>query len=135
MARIGETLDSCRELYGRPLGINTQGPRQTALYKSGRFLVNIVFWREKAFSITYQKLDEDQQPVALTEKQMKRLLEINFGDQEWHPHDKQEGWFTKDLCCAGYVDRETSTYTVMDLLTAHRVGRVVADTTPEENED
>ncbi len=124
-ARIGETQERCRERYGKPVGINQQGRRVTALYLSDGFVVNAVFWDDRAFSITYQKLGPDNEPVALTESQMVRLLDINFGKHQWQGSTASGGWFTEDLRLGGHIDAATHTYTVMDMGISYQVSKTL----------
>ena len=95
-ARIGETPEKCEQRYGPPVAYFEDWPEPVTEcdpheiceheYQVKNWKLIIHFLNGQACRIDYEKRARDKQGrwLPVSDEEMKRLLEINFGKQTWY---------------------------------------------------
>jgi hypothetical protein len=90
-ARIGETLEMCKQRYGEP---TVHGEFYN--FRKPPFVVTVSFYEGKADSESYGKADAS----GVSETEFEQLLKLNGGDRKWKRLDVvslcQSTWQTED---------------------------------------
>jgi hypothetical protein len=102
-ARIGETLDSCKQRYGQPYDIFKQGVDVFGsgfYFRKPPFIISVGFFQDKAEVIGYRKIEENAlgKGADISDNEIEQLLKLNGGERKWERHEAstKRMWVTED---------------------------------------
>ena len=130
-ARIGESLEQCRQRYGAPF---LSDPGHTAFRESGLVIV-VTFYEGQADSVTYFKAEGDAQKhsLPLSDDEQQALLRANGGEHVWQKTPDPTpnlSWTTDDGGLSAQYDFATH---ILGIATKEALEREAAAKEAEEN--
>jgi hypothetical protein len=127
-ARIGETLEQCKQRYGQPY----KTTEQAVYFRKAPFHIAVIFYQGKAICVGYRMIEENAlgKGTEISDNEIEQLLKFNGADRQWKRREVISMWYTLDGQLFAHYDTWDH---YLGVATKEWFERIAADTKQKED--